>query len=946
MQSDCTALTHTIEALTHNPLLLMLFLLLALAAIVLSATTAWCMRKLHKTNYQYALLCDSLSIGVMVVETNSLRTQSANSAICTMLGISPNPQAFHQGFFCHGPECGEQMEKALEQTRHHGSAQIVWSYPSDCDDTVIYLDVRLKAIDFNNTACTLVTCTDITSAKHYEESLHRSERLYRSVITAMNEGVMVQKDDGEIITSNSAMAQLLGICPQELTGTTLSKLNLHAIYPDGAACVPSERPTQKALQTKQAQRNVHMGVYRPDSSLVWLLLNAEPIIPQEGHEPAMVVTTATNITELNAVRHRMEQITRHIPGFVYQFQQQRHGLGNFTYISQGMESLFGISISSALDHPEIAFASIYPDDTVKLLKKSRQAVRNNEALQLEFRYTRPDGEVIWLEAYSMPEVSAEGSTLWHGYVFDITQRKSASEALSQAEQNLHKFIQHADIIFWVSIPGKVIYISPAYERLWGQCRQDLYENPLAFLDAIHPADRESTELMVRDCGKHRSDFNTEYRIVRSDGQVRWIHARSKAFTDGQGNFSYWIGTAEDVTERMEREEMLEQFSVQMVKKVEEELFYREQAELSYRTLFENSPEGIMLLDSEGSILAANPATARMAGAKTPAELCGKKPWSLFSQFAFSDFTSKEILSYQDILHCLHSNESTRFNVTATIPRGEVKYLEAVISRLGTNPSNQSLMLLRDNTQVQELTQRQRRQESYLIQKSKEAELGSMIDAIAHQWKQPLNSVLLLAESIGEYYRNDELTDAQLFQIIESISLQVGFMDDTIEDFRAFYSPSDIPCYFQINANTAATIQLLKPRLNRHKVEARLALDNNFRIHGSPGHYRQAIMNILNNAIDALSSSRATQRTLWISTSRDDVSGRIVIGDNAGGVPTELLPNKIFQPFFTTRQNCGGSGIGLYLTRIIIEDKLKGRLWAENHDGGACFTIEFPLAENS
>lgn len=228
----------------------------------------------------------------------------------------------------------------------------------------------------------------------------------------------------------------------------------------------------------------------------------------------------------------------------------------------------------------------------------------------------------------------------------------------------------------------------------------------------------------------------------------------------------------------------------------------------------------------------------------------------------------------------------------------------------------------------------------LMHQSKLAQMGEMIENIAHQWKQPLaqvNSVILLidAELTQNQLENTHL-DSKLLEI-ESLT---AYMAKTIDDFKNFFNPNKQKSIFQLTKPVNKSLDILKRPLFVHKIKVEINIDETLECFSFLNELQQVILILLNNAVDALIAVQVTSPLISISAKEDKLYSYIYILDNALGVD-ETIIDRIFEPYFTTKHKAQGTGLGLYMAKMIIEDGLKGKLDVENKHQGASFTIQIP-----
>ena len=266
----------------------------------------------------------------------------------------------------------------------------------------------------------------------------------------------------------------------------------------------------------------------------------------------------------------------------------------------------------------------------------------------------------------------------------------------------------------------------------------------------------------------------------------------------------------------------------------------------------------------------------------------------------------------------------------------IKTIELSIIIYEVNKQNIVFASLRDITERTLLKKEKEKQEKILIQKSKMASMGEMIGNIAHQWRQPLSQLSGLFIDIESAYDYKELNKKYLQNRVEEANDLLEYMSKTIDDFRNFFNPNSIKEEFFIKTSVENAIKIVKSTLDFHHIELLVDIDESLKIIGFKNEYSQAVMNIISNAKDVLIDKKIQNPQIKIYIEKID---KIIlcIEDNAGGINENII-DKIFDPYFTTKYEYG-TGIGLYMTKLIIEDKMNGTISAQNVSDGAKFFIE-------
>ena len=241
--------------------------------------------------------------------------------------------------------------------------------------------------------------------------------------------------------------------------------------------------------------------------------------------------------------------------------------------------------------------------------------------------------------------------------------------------------------------------------------------------------------------------------------------------------------------------------------------------------------------------------------------------------------------------------------------------------------------------VFEETSKQKEQEQLLIQQTRLAAMGEMIGNIAHQWRQPLNALGLVFQNLKFSYEIGELNDEVLNRTVDKAEMLTKNMSKTIDDFRNFFRPNKAKEYFDINKSVLDAISLVESTFVHHNIK----LEKDFKeekidVFGFPNEFSQVILNIISNAKDALIGNKIENPMIKIETKVEDDYAYISIKDNALGIKDEII-HKIFEPYFTTKDEVQGTGIGLYMSKIIIEKNMNGKIYLENTHEGANFIIK-------
>lgn len=266
-----------------------------------------------------------------------------------------------------------------------------------------------------------------------------------------------------------------------------------------------------------------------------------------------------------------------------------------------------------------------------------------------------------------------------------------------------------------------------------------------------------------------------------------------------------------------------------------------------------------------------------------------------------------------------------------------------VKLIATDVTGHEMMKQQLQEEVRDEIQLRQEQEYLMMQQSRLASMGEMIGHIAHQWRQPLAQLGGIFMNLESAQAFGELDEAYLQKKIAHGNEMIKYMSQTIDDFRLFFTPSECLERFDVVLALRQAINIVSAGLDYHHIEVKLNVKpGEFFARGSASEFAQVLLNLLNNAKDALSETDSGERYIHIALSKENNENVLLFSDNGGGIAPAVLP-EIFKPHVSTKHQTGGTGIGLYMSQLIMEQKMKGSINVCNSEKGACFTLRFPSA---
>ena len=244
--------------------------------------------------------------------------------------------------------------------------------------------------------------------------------------------------------------------------------------------------------------------------------------------------------------------------------------------------------------------------------------------------------------------------------------------------------------------------------------------------------------------------------------------------------------------------------------------------------------------------------------------------------------------------------------------------------------------------IQEEVAKNRDKDKLMFQQAKLASMGEMLGNISHQWRQPLMEMSSIFLPIEAKINMDiPLDNKEILKSIEKLNDITKYMSNTIDDFRNFFAKEKEKISFEILEQINSTVNIISSSLKINDIKLDIIIQKNTVMTGYKNEYSQVLINIINNAKEILVQRKIANPKIKITITENKSDIITKIEDNAGGIKITPI-EKVFNPFFTY-EKVNGSGIGLFMSKLIIENNMNGKLLVSNNKDGALFTIIIPKA---
>lgn len=451
-------------------------------------------------------------------------------------------------------------------------------------------------------------------------------------------------------------------------------------------------------------------------------------------------------------------------------------------------------------------------------------------------------------------------------------------------------------------------VSKNIEKVFGYKDTLFLENKLAYINLIHPDDINRVTKEVEKATLQKLDsFNHEpYRVLDANGKYLWVKDSTTIFYDEARNITHFVGTIISINDEIRKNQ-----------EQKEEL----------QTIFDTTKDGIAIIDLDTNFIKVNKAYCNITGLSEE-ELLNTSCFSLTYPEDMVVTTKKLKKLFEDGFidsyekRCMIHGKVITVNLSiAILPDGK-----------------HMLVSMKDVSRFK-----------IFEEQAKLASMGEMMGNIAHQWRQPLSVISAIASGIGIKHDFGLLDEKALINSIESIILQVNYLSETIDDFRNFIKDVDEFQKLSLGTMLQKTFAIIKPTLAVNQILLIDEINDDMIIQGSENQLIQAFINIINNAKDAIIKNIKNEedRLILVTTKKFENKLEISIQDSGGGILSDAIEH-LFEPYFTTKHQSVGTGMGLSMVYKIFTEKHNATIKVENvwfeynqkDYKGACFSIVF------
>jgi PAS domain S-box-containing protein len=757
---------------------------------------------------------------------------------------------------------------------------------------------------------------DITERKRADEALRESETKYRTIVETASEGILVADLKGVLTFVNKKMADMVGYDVEEMIG----KSALEFVFDEDKELL-KERIVRRNLLFKDSYE---FKFKRKNGSALWTLVSGTSLVDKEG-KPVGILSMFVDITERKRAEDRLReseekfrQMAENINS-VFWISEVDSTIGlRYVYMSSAFERVFGIPVERIYVDPTQWLKMIYPEDRERFISamKKRAAGDYFNVEIPDFRIIRPDGTMRWIKARLYP-VKGDECTIsrFAGIADDVTEHKQAEEALQKSEASLARAQSVAHIGNWKWDLGtnELEYSDECYRLLGykpGEIRPVSYD---FFISHIHHDDKEPFLCAIRESLQGFKPFSIDFRLVRPDGSIAYMHDDGEVLYDTGGNPVGMFGTVQDITERKRAEESLHTTLKRF-----------------YNTLSGMYPS-ILLVTEEGRVEFANPAFCDYFDLEgSPGDLVG--------------LTSPEMI--EKIRDVYHHPEVEIARIREIVDRGQPVIGEEVAMRNGRTCLRDFVPLYVDGQRYGRLwlhhdISERKRAEIKLEEAKAQAEL--YVDLMGHD----ISNMHQIALGYLEMAR-DMRADGGQMEFIDKPVEVLQRSARLIKNVRKLQKLRDGAFQTELVdvCKVLADVQREFGAVPQKSVTLNLNGCDYCRVCANE-LLHDVFVNLVGNAIKHTGDHADITIDLDVVNYKGGRYCRVMVEDNGPGIPDDFK-GKIFNRILKGTDKAKGMGLGLYLVKSLVES-YDGRVWVVDrvfgdHTKGARFVVMLPATE--
>lgn len=762
---------------------------------------------------------------------------------------------------------------------------------------------------------------DITERKQAEIALARSEALFRSLIDNLPFEVWAKDREKRVIVQNPLARLRWGDNLYQIADRSKLSPELRAAWQE-----QDQRVWNGEVVQVEESDWVH-GEWRTYTKIMAPIWHNGEIEAVLGVNIDITDRKRTE-EELRQSELRFRNMAANVPGAIFRYVMHPDGSDQVIYMSPGCFDLWEVEADVVVEDARILWELIDDEDRPAMYESVLASARTLQPWSWQWRITTPSGKRKWLEASGRPQRLPNGDVVWDSLIVDISDRKWAAMALQESEARFRQLAENIREVFWMADIelSQILYVSPAYELIWGRTCASLYDNPESLLEAMHPEDRDRVLTVIQQ--RRYQGWNQEYRIVQPDGSVRWIWERAFPVTDANGQIQRVVGICQDISDRKQAELEIRQLNEALEQQNRNLEALVEERTALLLTFINALPDYIYVIEREEMrILFCNDRLARVTLLGDRYAVQGKTIFECFPPETAADFAeqNRQVFESGETMHIQEDCELASQHLHVDTYKIPLRRPDGTVYALISTSRDITELVLARQALIQRTAQ---------LEVSNK-ELESFSYSVSHDLRAPLRHIHGFVNALQQRLQGHHaLSDPKVvhyLQVIETSSQKMGLLIDGLLTLSRVGRKPMHYAPVQLRSLVEEAIALVQSSAET-VLATEFVIGELPTVQGDETLLQQVFSNLISNAVK-FSQHHPTPR-VEIGSSPE---GTIWIKDNGVGFQMEYA-DKLFGAFqrLHNQLEFEGTGIGLAIVQRIIH-RHGGIIWAESQPNqGATF----------
>ena len=660
----------------------------------------------------------------------------------------------------------------------------------------------------------------------------------------------------------------------------------------------------------ESYQNEHRVLCK-DGSYKWILDRGIIVQKDEEDNVLRVIGTHTDIDERKKYQEEIEKTNIKFNS-IYNYSLDSIVLldtesGNFSDVNLRATELYGYTKDEFLNLKIINIEASHDEKKIKLTQEN---IIKRGWDQFESKHRLKDGTIIDVHVNAVA-INILNKKYLYVTFRDITKQKELEQKIILEKDFISTIIDNANsVIAVIDNEGRMFRANKYAQEFTGYTQEEIASKPYFWTRFLPENEKEKVLDIVKNANKGKLTKFLKNSWISKDKEERIFEWSNTLVLKEDGTMNYLVKIGIDVTQKENIQKLI-------LNKKEE-----------FEAIFKYAEDGIVIADLEGKFLKFNDSFKNLLG-YSEEELLNKSCYEL----TVSNDQGKNIKAIQQTLKTGHVENFEKDCITKD---NKIITVHVSISLL---PDKQTLLFIVKDTSSIKLLEEQ----------SKLASMGEMIGNIAHQWRQPLSVITTSASGLKlEAELDMEISKEQIKEYSELVVQQANYLSNTIDSFRDFLKGDKDHKIIKIDEVFNYTLALMDATIKNNNIKLIKKIEDNLLIDGSTNELSEAFINILNNSKDILKEkiSNEEDRLIFIDAYKNNESKVIItFKDSGGGIPDDII-NRVFEPYFTSKHQSRGTGLGLAMADKIIRERHEGTISVSNekfeYEGktykGACFMV--------